>query len=435
MMRAAIADLMRVAAFITIVSGCFGEKGVALVDLPFVLNDRYKLTERLGEGGMAEVYKGEDLRLGREVAVKVLRPQYAADPGFLRRFQNEGRAVASFGHPNIVNVFDIGQDRRLYYIVMEHVPGSDLRDLIQKEGKLDVVKALNIGKQIALGVGCAHSKGLIHRDIKPGNILITPKGEVKVADFGIAKALAGASLTEPGIVWGTTAYLSPEQIRGEQATKASDVYSIGVVLYEMLAGVAPFAGDDRVAVALQHLRDQPAPLAERNHQVTQRVQEIVDRALAKDPAARYGNGDEMAKALSDCLREGFEAASRRPKATNSRNQAAEAPPAAQTPQVPQATPARRVEAAPVARREREAAAAPVEEVVRPARRPARALPPEPQRAMAVDPWSVVLAVILVLMIAGLFPLYWLVYTRYLGDPGLWQVGSKLVTSLWMTFLL
>lgn len=391
------------------------------MELPnIVLNDRYKLVERLGEGGMAEVYRSEDLRLGREVAVKVLRPQYADDRGFLQRFLHEGRAVANFSHPNVVNVFDIGRDGRRYYIVMEYVPGTDLRELLQQRGRLDVQQALDIARQVALGVGCAHRKGLIHRDIKPGNILITPAGEVKVADFGIAKAMAGATLTEPGVVWGTTAYLSPEQVRGEPALPASDVYSIGVVLYEMLAGVVPFAGEDRVAVALQHLRERPMPLIERNHQVPRGVQYLVERALEKDPAQRYETADDFARALTEYKRGGT--------ATTTPSDAV-VPPVSRP-----RTPAGPVTATP-------------ETILGTARRPATQGPPHtgprpragrtpataaPQQGLTA--FDIMLTIIVIAMILGLIPLYWEVYQRFLAPLGAATSGAE-IASLWMTFLL
>jgi serine/threonine-protein kinase len=276
-----------------------------------MLDERYKLYERLGEGGMAEVFRAEDLRLGREVAVKVLRPQYAAEKSFLERFINEARSMAGFSDPNLVNVYDVGRSGQRYYIVMEYVPGADLRQKLQRSGSLPTRQALDIARQMAQGIGYAHKKGLVHRDIKPGNILITPTGEVKVADFGIAKAMASVGLTEPGIVWGTTAYLSPEQVRGEAATPASDVYAMGVVLYEMLAGRPPFQGEDRVAIALKHLKDEPPPFDEAL-QVPRGVEFLVRKALAKEPQERYSNAEEMARALGEYLRAGADAMAARP---------------------------------------------------------------------------------------------------------------------------
>lgn len=271
--------------------------------MPDILDDRYQLAERLGEGGMAEVYRAEDIRLGRPVAVKILRQQYSSETNLLRRFINEARSIAGFSHPNIVSVYDVGRDKRYYYIVMEYVPGEDLRQRLEREERLSVDQALDIVQQMAQGIGYAHQRGLVHRDIKPGNIMITKKGHVKVADFGIAKALASAGLTEPGVVWGTTAYLSPEQVRGEQATTESDVYAMGIVLYEILSGFPPFQGEDRVAIALKHLHDDPPPFNE-DLKIPHGVTYLVQKALAKDPAKRFQDADEMAEALADYMRAG-----------------------------------------------------------------------------------------------------------------------------------
>ncbi|MBA3531002.1 MAG: protein kinase [Ardenticatenales bacterium] len=275
------------------------------------LDERYQLYERLGEGGMAEVFRAEDLRLGREVAVKVLRPQYANEKSFLDRFINEARSMAGFSHPNVVNVYDVGRDGQRYYIVMEYVPGEDLRRTLERNGSLPMKQAIDIARQMAQGIGYAHRKGLVHRDIKPGNILITPTGEVKVADFGIAKAMASVGFTEPGIVWGTTAYLSPEQVRGEVATAASDVYAMGVVLYEVLTGYPPFQGEDRVAIALKHLNETPPPFPD-TLQLPRGVEFLVRKALSKSPAERFANADEMARSLGEYLRAGADATVSRP---------------------------------------------------------------------------------------------------------------------------
>lgn len=267
------------------------------------LDDRYKLYEQIGAGGMAEVYRAEDLRLGRTVAIKILRAQFATDPNTLRRFLDEARSLAGFSHPNVVNVYDVGKQNERYYIVMEFVPGEDLRRKVETEKRIPMRQALDIARQVAQGIGSAHRKGLVHRDLKPGNILISPTGEVKVADFGIARIMATTGYTEPGIVWGTTAYLSPEQVRGEQATPASDVYALGVVLYEMLAGEPPFQGEDRVAVALKHLHDAPPPFDD-SLNLPRGVVFLVQKALAKNPADRFANADEMARALGEYARSG-----------------------------------------------------------------------------------------------------------------------------------
>jgi predicted Ser/Thr protein kinase len=271
-----------------------------------MLNDRYRLSEEIGQGGMAVVYKGEDTLLGRAVAIKVLRPHYASDEGFLTRFRYEAQAAAKLAHPNIVGIFDIGQDGDCHYLVMEYVEGQSLKEIIAAEPPLPVQRALDLAIQICAAVGHAHQAGIVHRDVKPQNVLVTEDEWVKVADFGIAKALAAASATETGVVLGTARYLSPEQAAGEPATPASDVYALGVVLYEMLAGSPPFEAETDVGLALKHLQEEPSPLHERNPHVPPTVERIVERAMAKDPAARYATAEELGQALRDVRRWGEE---------------------------------------------------------------------------------------------------------------------------------
>ena len=227
-----------------------------------VLNDRYRLIEQIGAGGMAVLYKAQDLELGRMVAVKVLRPSLVGDPEFLMRFKREARAAANLSHPNIVTVHDVGQDGpNTHYIVMEYVPGQNLKQLLRAHGAFEVEAALAIVIEVCKGVGYAHRAGLVHCDIKPQNILVTPDNSIKVADFGIARALSAAAPDEvEDVVWGSPHYFSPEQAAGEPPTPASDVYSIGVVLFELLTGQLPFTGNDYRELALAHLR-QEAPIA------------------------------------------------------------------------------------------------------------------------------------------------------------------------------
>lgn len=379
------------------------------MELPTILDDRYQLTECIGEGGMAEVYLGTDIRLKRDIAVKVLRPQYSSDKQFLDRFLDEARAMAGFSHPNIVNVYDAGRERGRSYIVMEYVPGTDLRKLIKERGALPVEQALKIIEQVAQGVAAAHNKNIVHRDIKPGNVLITPDGTAKVADFGIARAVSDSKqLTEPGVVWGTTAYLSPEQIRGDTATPASDVYSIGVVLYEMLSGKPPFQGEDRVAIALQHLHDDPPPLGEKNPKVPRGVEYLISRAMSKQTSQRYGDAAEFARAIRGYLNAGSEStvpqsAIQRPARPQQQSQ-----PSPQTRQ-----PARRrstTSGAPSSSSQRE------QRVRRRSPAPARA---QQTSSPGVDWFGILLGVVALLMVLGLVPLYALVYNRIggLGNTG------------------
>lgn len=264
-----------------------------------LLNGRYRLLELLGSGGMAVVYKGVDTVLHRPVAIKILREAYAGDPAFLARFQREARSAARLDHPNVVTVYDVGQDGNLHYIVMEYVEGEDLKSLIRRVGRLSVEQAVDIAYQIAAGVGHAHKMGIIHCDIKPQNVLVTAEGMVKVTDFGIARALSESGLTDPEVVWGSPTYFSPEQAAGERPVPASDVYSIGVVLYEMLAGVPPFRAEKPTALALMHLREEPQPLSVYNPQVPPQLEWIVRKLLAKEPAARYRTAEQLAVVLQE----------------------------------------------------------------------------------------------------------------------------------------
>ncbi|MGD8997272.1 MAG: Stk1 family PASTA domain-containing Ser/Thr kinase, partial [Anaerolineae bacterium] len=263
------------------------------------LNERYRLLSCIGSGGMATVYKGVDTLLQRRVAVKVLRTRFADDPEFLERFQREARAAANLDHINIVTVYDVGKDGDRHYIVMEYVDGQDLKTLVRRKGRLSVSEALEIAAQIAAGVGHAHKADLIHRDIKPQNVLVTPDGQAKVVDFGIARALSESGLTDSNTVWGSPMYLAPEQAAGDPPTPASDVYSIGVVLYEMLVGAPPFQADNPTALAMKHLREEPTPLTVRNPQVPPRLEWIVRKLLSKEPAARYRTAEQLAHVLAE----------------------------------------------------------------------------------------------------------------------------------------
>ncbi|MBU1751155.1 MAG: protein kinase [Chloroflexi bacterium] len=278
-----------------------------------LLNGRYRLIELVGAGGMAQVYQARDTLLERPVAVKLLRPQYAADEPFLARFLQEARSAANLSHPNIVAVYDVGEDTlpgeatSRPYIVMEYVAGRDLKTLIQAEAPLSVARALDIGAQIALALAHAHDAGLIHRDVKPQNVLLTRDGRAKVTDFGIARALATSSISEAGVVLGTVHYLSPEQAAGDPATPLSDVYALGVILYEMLTGQLPFTGETPVAVAVKHLQEEPPSPRERNPLLPPPVEDLVLQAMDKDPARRFASAAEMAQALMAYRDLGYEA--------------------------------------------------------------------------------------------------------------------------------
>jgi len=267
---------------------------------PRLLGSRYEIGETLGYGGMAEVHLGRDVRLGREVAVKVLRADLARDPSFQARFRREAQAAASLNHPAIVAVYDSGEDLSntngsTPYIVMEYVEGRTLRDVLKSEGRIMPRRAMEIVADVCAALDFSHRNGIVHRDVKPGNVMITPTGAVKVMDFGIARAVAdaGATVTATAAVIGTAQYLSPEQARGENVDARSDVYSTGCLLYELLTGHPPFTGDSPVAVAYQHVRETARPPSSANPDVSQALDAIVMKALAKNPANRYQTAAEM----------------------------------------------------------------------------------------------------------------------------------------------
>ena len=265
-----------------------------------VFNNRYQITERIGIGGMAEVYRAQDNVLGRLVAVKVMLPQYAADPAFTQRFKQEAAAAANLQSPYIVNVYDWGQDDGTYYIVMEFVRGSDLKTAINERGAINQRKMAEIGSQVCQALSVAHGLDIIHRDIKPQNIMVQPDGNVKVMDFGIARAKNSVK-TQTSSVLGTAHYISPEQAQGKELTAASDIYSLGVVLYEAVTGQLPFDGPDAVSVALKQVNDLPVPPREINPDIDPGLEAIILKAMAKHPAERFATANDMRLVLNDYL--------------------------------------------------------------------------------------------------------------------------------------
>ena len=261
-----------------------------------LLGGRYELGEAIGQGGMADVFLGRDVRLGRDVAVKVLRADLAREPSFQGRFRREAQAAASLNAPHVVSVFDTGEDASgVPFIVMEYVEGRTLRDVLRTEGRLLPQRALEVAADICSALDAAHAAGIVHRDIKPANVMLTPAGEVKVMDFGIARAVADSSstVTQTSSVIGTAAYLSPEQARGEHVDERSDIYSTGCLLYELVTGAPPFVGDSPVAVAYQHVREDPAPPSAYDDTLPRSVDAVVLKAMAKNPANRYQSAAEM----------------------------------------------------------------------------------------------------------------------------------------------
>lgn len=251
-----------------------------------VLDQRYELQEQIGGGGMADVYKAKDLLLNRLVAVKILHDQFKSDTEFIDKFNREAQAAARLSHPNIVNIYDVGVMDGAHYIVMEYVPGRTLKDKIKQEGHLSVTEALTVAKGIASALSHAHANNLVHCDIKPHNILMMPDGSAKVADFGIARAVTESTMTYTGNVVGSVHYFSPEQAKGTMITPKSDVYALGVVLYEMLTGTLPFTGETPVSVAMKHLQEEPVPVRQLDPSIPPVVEAIVARAMSKDPAMR-----------------------------------------------------------------------------------------------------------------------------------------------------
>src|SRR5215212_855150 len=268
-----------------------------MIDVGSVLRDRYQLNARVGVGGMATVYDGQDLRLQRRVAVKIPLPVYAADPSFIKRFENEAHAAAALTHPNLVGVYDVGEAEGAPFIVMEFVDGGTLKDLLRQAAPLPPAGLIQIGTQVADALDTAHRHGVVHRDVKPQNILLTPDGRVKLTDFGIALALGAESATRTGTLLGSVQYVAPELVRGESATPLSDVYALGVVLYEIATGQLPFSGDTPMAIAMQHLDADPRRPTAWNPDLPPALEAIILRAMAKLPAARFASAADVGAAL------------------------------------------------------------------------------------------------------------------------------------------
>ncbi|MCX7832541.1 MAG: PASTA domain-containing protein [Actinobacteria bacterium] len=261
-----------------------------------LIKDRYLIIRKIGSGGMAEVYLAEDVVLNRKVAIKVMHENLASDENFVRRFRREAQAAANLNHPNIVSVFDWGREEGTYFIVMEYIIGKTLKEIIREKGSLPLDFGLDIAKQIASALAFAHRHEVIHRDIKPHNIIITEEGLVKVTDFGIARAKSG-SITDTGPIMGSVQYISPEQAQGLPATELSDIYSFGVVMYEMFTGNLPFEGDSAISIAMKHASEIPVPPSKLNPEIPIELEKIILKSMAKDPYERYQTADELLQDL------------------------------------------------------------------------------------------------------------------------------------------
>ena len=353
-----------------------------------LLNGRYQLLEKLGSGGMAEVFRARDPILDRIVAIKVLRQDYSNNPEFQEHFRTEARAAANLSHPNIVTVHDFGFAENLLFIVMEYIPGKDLKQLIRQRGRFTVEAGIPLIIQACAGLGYAHRAGLVHCDVKPHNMLVSPDGRLKVTDFGIARALATMMPDEKAdVVWGSPLYFSPEQARGEAPAPASDVYSLGVVMYELLSGTTPFTATTADELARLHVSARPIPIREYIPEIPTALEEIITKVLSKEPAARYRTADQLGRVL---LRFGTQPDQPAPEI-----ETAERIPTKETPPPPP----------------------PRLEPAKPRYIPPEPTPPvdEPELASAFDEidWvSVGLGLLAVVAVGGLIPFWMMVYFAY-----------------------
>lgn len=278
-----------------------------------ILGERYKIDQRIGMGGMAAVYSAQDMHLGRNIAIKIIHESLSGDETFLQQFRNEAHAAANLNHPNIVAVHDIGEWEGRYFMVMEYVEGQTLKDIIRsfmaEENFMPVERMLNFAIQICKGMGYAHRSGLVHCDMKPQNILVTPDDKAKITDFGISRAVSEATRTGSDVVWGTPQYFSPEQAAGDPPSPASDVYSIGIIMFEMLGNELPFKGDNPTAIALKHLQSPPPHIRSINKTVPPQMAQILHKILAKEPAGRYRTAGQLERILETYLKQSQEATS------------------------------------------------------------------------------------------------------------------------------
>ena len=270
-----------------------------MLNVGVIVGDRYEIVSKVGSGGMADVYKAKDHKLNRFVAMKVMKPEFSSDTNFISKFQREAQAAAGLAHPNVVNVFDVGEDQGVNYIVMELVEGITLKEYISKKGKLTVKEATSIAIQVAMGLEAAHNRNIVHRDIKPQNIIISTDGKVKVTDFGIARAASSNTISTNAM--GSVHYSSPEQVRGGYSDYKSDIYSLGITMYEMVTGMVPFDGDTTVAIAIKHLQEEMIPPSEITPDLPHSLEEIIMKCTQKSPDRRYSTLAELINDLKHSL--------------------------------------------------------------------------------------------------------------------------------------
>lgn len=270
-----------------------------------LLGNRYEVLEQLGGGGMAIIYKGRDTLLNRLVSIKVLRPEFTCDEDFIQRFRREAQAIASLSHPNIVSIYDVGQEDKVHYLVIEYIEGDNLKNIIRAQGTIPPERAMEIARQISEALQHAHQNNIVHRDVKPQNILITREGRAKLTDFGIAKEATTATLTQTDTIVGSVHYISPEQARGETAGPRSDIYSLGIVLYEMVTGALPFQGETPIGVALKHIQEAPPSPSSVNPAVSPRLEKIIARAMAKNSVERYETARQLTLDLVEAAKTVF----------------------------------------------------------------------------------------------------------------------------------
>lgn len=379
-----------------------------------VLNGRYELLERIGSGGMSVVYKAKDRSLGRIVAVKMMHESFTSDSGFLKRFQQEAHAAANLAHPNIVTVHDIGQDEYKHYIVMEFVEGQTLKEVIRsyKETPMPISRALDLIIQVCNGIGYAHRANLVHCDVKPQNVIVTIDEQVKVADFGIARAISGATQAQQvSQVWGTPQYFSPEQAAGDAPSPASDVYAIGIMLFEMLTGQLPFAAESHTAMALKHLHTPPPLVTEFNPVIPSQLAQIINKLLAKEPAGRYRTAGQLGRILSTYRQRSQEDTGPVYPPLATTQQA----PLMQSPAVPITEQKTEIfQRPPRSEDEETAPRPPLNSLPQPAQPFTVSVRPQAETAVNMDWTAVSLGIFAVVALLGLIPLWYLVFRAWAG---------------------